>query len=196
MSRASMRLIVAAMALLALAGCTAAPVRLYLNPQADLTHYDKVAVVPFTNLTPQPLAADRVSRVFVTELILAGRYKVIEPAEFGGMLYRMGIEPSVQTGYDAASLARAADSLHVTGIIRGSVNEYDFQRIGQDEVPVLSFDVEMVDAATSDVVWRVSISRRGQGRLPLTGGSGTRSFGTLTQEACMEAVSELKKGAL
>jgi hypothetical protein len=61
---------------------------------------------------------------------------------------------------------------------------------------VLSFDVEMVDAATSDVVWRVSISRRGQGRLPLTGGSGTRSFGTLTQEACMEAVSELKKGAL
>ena len=79
---------------------------------------------------------------------------------------------------------------------RGSVNEYDFQRMGQDEVPVISFDVELLDAATSDVVWRVSISRRGHGRLPLTGGSGTRSFGTLTQEACMEAVSELKKGAL
>jgi curli biogenesis system outer membrane secretion channel CsgG len=188
-------LVIATATALALAGC-AAPVRLYVNPQADMTRYDRVAVMAFANLSQQPFAGDRVTRMFVTELILASRYQVVEPAEFGGLLYRMGFEPASDGNYEPRALVQAADSLHATGVIRGAVTEYGFQRFGQDDVPVIAFDVELRDAATGDVVWRVSISRRGKGRLSVFGSGGTRSFGSLTQEACVRAVLELKRKAL
>lgn len=190
----SMRLMVIAAAL-ASPGC-AAPVRLYVNPQADMTHYERIAVLPFGNLSQQVFAGERVTRMFTTELIMADRYRIVEPADFVALLSRMGVEPDQSGGLDPKKLAEAADSLHATGIIRGAVSEYGFQRMGQDDVPVLAFDVELLDAATGDVVWRVSISRRGKGRLPLFGSGGTRSFSTLTQEACIEAVAELKRKAL
>ena len=180
---------------LAGAGC-AAPVRMYVNPEADLTHYERVAVLPFGNLSQQPFAGERVTRTFMTELIIAGRYQLVEPADFVTVLTRMGVEPDQSGNLDPKKLAEAADTLHATGIIRGAVNEYGFQRMGSDDVPVIAFDVEMVDAATGDIVWRVSINRHGKGRVPVLGGGGTRSFGSLTQEACVDAVSELKRKAL
>jgi len=179
---------------LASAGC-AAPVRLYVNPQADMAHYERIAVLPFGNLSAQSFAGERVTRMFTTELIIAEHYQVVEPADFVALLSRMGVEPDQSGGLDPKKLAEAADSLHATGIIRGVVIEHGFQRFGQDDVPVIAFDVELVDAATGDAVWRVSISRRGKGRLPMFGSGGTRSFSTLTQEACIEAVSEIKRKA-
>ena len=185
----------ALLAALGLTGC-AAPVRLYVNPQADLMHYERVAVIPFTNLSQQSFAGDRVTRSFITELIMAGRYQVIEPAEFAVIVTRMGIEGDENGNLDPHRLAQAADSLHATGIIRGAVTEYGIQRLGADDVPVLAFDAEMIDAATGDVVWRVSISRRGKSRIPMIGGGGTRTMGSLTQDASVEAVKQLKRRAL
>lgn len=183
------------LAALASAGC-AAPVRLYVNPEADLTHYERVAVIPFTNLTQQSFAGERVTRSFITEIIMAGRYKIVEPVELAVMVTRMGIEADENGNLDPRRLGQAADSLHATGIIRGAVTEYGMQRIGQDDVAVLAFDAEMVDAATGDVVWRVSISRRGKSRIPIIGSGGTRTLGSLTQEACASAVAQLKGKAL
>jgi hypothetical protein len=184
-----------ALATLALTGC-AAPARLYVNPQADLAHYERVAVIPFANLSQQTFAGERVTRSFITELIMAGRYQVVEPVEFAVIATRMGIEADENGNLDPKRLAQAADSVHATGIIRGAVTEYGVQRLGPDDVAVLAFDAEMVDAATGDVVWRVSISRRGKGRIPVIGSGGTRSMGSLTQDACVEAVARLKGRAL
>jgi TolB-like protein len=183
------------LALLALIGC-AAPARLYVNPQADLTHYERVAVIPFANLSNQAFAGDRVTRSFITELIMAGRYQVVEPVEFAVVATRMGIEADENGNLDPKRLSQAADSVHATGIIRGAVTEYGIQHLGPDDVAVLAFDAEMIDAATGDVVWRVSISRRGKARIPVIGGGGTRSMGSLTQDACVEAVERLKGRAL
>ena len=185
----------AVLAALGNAGC-AAPVRLYVNPEADLTHYERVAVISFTNLSQQSFAGERVTRSFITELIMAGRYQVVEPVEFAVVATRMGIESDENGNFDPKRLAQAADSLHATGVIRGAVTEYGIQRLGQDEVAVLAFDAEMVDAATGDVVWRVSISRHGKSRFPVFGGGSTRTMGSLTQDACVEAVAQLKGKAL
>ena len=46
--------------LVALGCASAAAPRYYVNSQADMTLYQKVAVLPFQNLSTQPLAGDRV----------------------------------------------------------------------------------------------------------------------------------------
>ena len=185
---------IAALLILAL-GCASTAPRYYVNPQADMTLYQKVAVLPFHNLSPQPLAGERVTRVFVTELIITDRYRVVEPAEFRAVLRDLDVQPSADGAYDPTKLKEAASRMGVTGIVRGAVTDYQVQRSGQDEFAVLSFDAELMDVETGNVVWRGSITRRGASRFPILGGSSTRTLGRLTQEACVELVSGLRKRA-
>ena len=65
--------------LLLLSGCAASP-RLFVNPQADMTLYQKIAVVPFTNLSGEGFAAARVTRAFVTELVISNRFQILDPS--------------------------------------------------------------------------------------------------------------------
>lgn len=185
----------AAIALLATASSCAAAPRLFVNKKADLTYYQRIAVVPFANLTNEYNAGERVTRAFLTELVIAERFQIVEPGEFHGMLEQVGGLPDAQGHADPKKLAEAATSAKATGFIRGAVTEYGMTRGGVGDNPVITFDAELVDVATLETVWRISVSERGRGRIPVFGGDSRRSFGMLTQDACRKAVRLLKKEA-
>ena len=174
--------------------CASGP-RIFVNPDADMAFYEKIAVLPFTNLSVDGMAAARVTRAFVTELIITNRFQIVQPGDMAGALQRMGVSPNPDGTYEAAKLKEAASKLGVTGIVRGAVSEYQVQRTEAGDVPVISFDTELLDANTGTVIWRSSISKRGRGRLPIIG-SGSRSLSRLTQDACAELVGRLRKEAL
>jgi hypothetical protein len=182
------------LAALALAGCASGP-RLFVNPEADMTFYTKVAVLPFTNLSTERFAAARVARAFTTELIIANRFALIDPEDLRVALEKIGGEPNIEGQYDPEKVKRAAGELQAAGLIRGAVTEYQVTQSGNSQYAVLSFDAEMIDVATGATVWRISVSKRGKSPVPLIGGSGTRSFGALTQDACREAVGKLQSEA-
>jgi hypothetical protein len=184
----------AAVLVAGVAGC-AVPLRLYVNNSADMTLYQKVVVVPFANLSGDPYAGGRVTRAFTTELVIADRFQFVDPAAFTGELERLGAQPDANGQIDPAKLRDAATRMQATAWIRGAVSEYSLVRTQTQEYPVVSFDVEMVDAASGNVVWRASVTRSGKSRLPVVGGSGERTFGRVTQEACRSAVGALKARA-
>jgi curli biogenesis system outer membrane secretion channel CsgG len=167
----------------------------FVNPDADMAFYKKVAVLPFANLTADGLAGSRVTRAFVTELILANRFQLVEPEDFASTLQRAGVTPGGDGTYELSRLTETAKQAGVTGVLRGAVTEYQMERTAGGDVPVISFDAELMDVNTGNVVWRSSISKHGRGRLPILG-SGSRSLGRLTQEACVELVGKLRKEAL
>lgn len=188
-------MLVAALALGMMAsGCAAGP-RLFVNKKADLSYYQRIAVVPFANLTNDNNAGERVTRAFLTELVIAERFQIVEPGEFHGMLDRIGGLPDAQGHADPKKLAEAANAAQATGLIRGGVSEYSVQRVGTEEFPVVTFDAEMIDVATQQTVWRITVSERGRGRTPVLGGGSRRSFGMVVQDACRKAVNALKKEA-
>lgn len=168
----------------------ASGMRVYVNPEADLAFYKKVAVLPFADLSGNSLAGPRVTRAFVTELIMTNRYQIVQPEEFTGTLSRMRIYP-VNGAYDAAALKDVATQLGITGILRGAVSEYQMSHDRNGEIPVIGFEAELLDVGTGNVVWRSSISRRAKGRIAFLG-DGSRSLGRLTQDACVELVARLR----
>lgn len=184
-------LAIAGFAAWAAASC-AAPVRLYMNPDADMSYYGKVAVLPFSNLTGDRFAGERVMRAFVTELLILDRFQVIEPVEVMDRLIRLNAQPDASGHVDPAKLKTALDALEARGYIRGAVTEYQMRRAGNQEFPVVGMDVEMVDVATGKTVWRLSLTRKGHGRLAMIGASGMKTFGAVTQQACAEAVARLR----
>jgi hypothetical protein len=186
--------LVLVVALLAVTGC-AGPSRVYVNPQADQGFYKKVAVVPMANVSGNVLAASRVTRAFVTEMIIADAYQVVEPELIQETLEGAGTEPDATGRYPTDKVKELATKMGAQGVIQGTVTDYEMQRRGEEDSPVLGFDVEMVDVATGNVVWRFHWVGRGAGRIPVVGG-GIRTLGQLTQHACQSAVAELKGKAL
>jgi hypothetical protein len=187
------------LAALALAACTlscASGPRLYVNPDADMGFYKKVAVFPFTNISGDGMAAQRVTRAFVTELLMTDRFQVVQPEDFVGSLARTGVFPGNDGTYDPDKLKEFAAGQGIQGILRGAVTEYQMTRNESGDVPSLAFDAEMLDVNTGTVVWRASITRRGHSRMPIIGSGGSRSLARLTEEACQELVGRLRKGAL
>ena len=88
---------------LGLAGCASAPMRIYVNPQTDMTMYQKIAMLPFVNLSGDAYAGARVTRAFTTELVLADRFKLVDPAEMMALLNRTGGMPDAAAGSGTAS---------------------------------------------------------------------------------------------
>ncbi len=180
-------------ALLVAAGCASGP-RLYVNSQADLTFYKKIAVVPFRNLTNERFAGERVTRAFLTELVMTEHYEIVDQNEFAAVLDKIGGNPGFEGIYDPVKVKDAATQIQVTGVLRGTVTEYTMQRNGTSDIPVVSFDAELIDVATSNVVWRGSVVRRGKGRVPLLGG-GERTYGQLVQDATRSLVRQIERKA-
>lgn len=183
------------LALTLLSGCAASP-RLFVNREADMTLYEKIAVLPFVNLTGDGYAGARVTRAFTTELIVSERFQIVDPALLSGELEKRNAGFDAQGQVNFAKLKDAANAVGATAVIRGAVSEYAMRRTGTSEVPVVGFDAEMVDVATGFVVWRVSLTETGKGRLPIFGGAGERTFARVTQEACRRAVNVLRAKAL
>lgn len=176
--------------LLATGGCAAGN-RLYVNSEADQSFFRKVAVVPFANVSGNALAAPRVTRAFVTEMTIAELYEVIEPEQVREELVKAGAELDATGHYASDKLKAAVAKLGAQGYIVGTVTDYAVQRHGEDEVPVLGFDVQLVDVATEKVAWRVTVVGKGKGRIPVVGG-GLRTLGQLTQKRCESAVADLR----
>ena len=185
----------AGLALSALALSCAPSIRVYVNPEADPAFYRKIAVLPFADMSTASQAGPRVTRAFVTELIMANRFEIVQPEDFGSALRRMGVFRGQDGMYDPEKLKDAATQMGVTGILRGAVTEYQMTRNDGGDIPILAFDAELTDVGTGNVVWRSTISKRGKSRVPIVGGN-TRSLGKLTQEACRELVDRLRKRAL
>ncbi|MBI5169078.1 MAG: hypothetical protein HZA61_06295 [Candidatus Eisenbacteria bacterium] len=194
--RSCLRLALAfAVALPLLSGCAAAP-RLFVNRDADMTMYKKVAIAPFTNLSGEAFASNRVVRAFTTELIISKRLSVVDPSMYQAELERLNAQMDSQGAIDITKLREACGKLEATAVIRGAVSEYGLRRNGTEEFPVVSFDAEMVDVQTGIVIWRISVTESGKGRLPIVGGVGERTFSRVTEHACRRAVDLLKAKVL
>lgn len=184
-----------ALALPLLSGCASAP-RLFVNRDADMTMYRKVAIAPFTNLSGEAFASNRVVRAFTTELIISKRLSVVDPSMYQAELERLNAQMDSQGAIDITKLREACGKLEATAVIRGAVSEYGMRRNGTEEFPVVSFDAEMVDVQTGIVIWRISVTESGKGRLPIVGGVGERTFSRVTEHACRRAVDLLKAKVL
>lgn len=183
------------LALLALsAGGCAAPGRFYVNGEADMAYYKRVAVLPFANLTQDRFAGERVTRMFVTELVIAERFQVADQGEIRAVLERTGGLPTSEGTYDPKKLKEAATEVGANGLVRGAVTEYQMVGSAGSQRPAVAFDVEMVDVATGNVVWKASLSKRGRARVPVLGG-GTATLSRLTEEACREVVERIDREA-
>jgi TolB-like protein len=146
---------------LSLAGCASgmATTR-FTNPKFDFGYVERVAVIPFENLSSDPTAGARVTRLVVTELLASGAVDVVEPGEVQAALDRLGARITTPSTEQVVSLG---GSLGVQAVIVGSVTQSEILRSGAVGIPVVSLDVHMLESETGAAVWAASHTEKASG---------------------------------
>ncbi len=176
---------------LLLAGCGG--YRMYVNQEADFGFYKRVGILPFSNLSNDKNASEKVTASFLTEMLIGSG---IEITSMGDMVksYRAVIRddrtnlPEQISGEDAIAPGKEAG---VQGIVVGAVREYSLIRSGQTDFPLVSIIVRFIDCQSGKVVWTYEITKKGGPKFPIFSFGETHTLGDMTSTVCRKAANAL-----
>ncbi len=183
-------LVTAALAALALA-CAGSGRHPYHDDQMDFGAIRSVAVVPFSNLSREQLAADRVRDVFSTALLATGAVYVVPAGEVARGIGKVGlVTPSAPSTEEVQKLGQA---LKVDAVVTGVVKEYGEVRSGTATGNVVSISVQLTETATGKVVWSGGSTRGGIGFAARLLGGGGAPLNDVTEKAVLDVIDQLLK---
>lgn len=180
----------ALLSLLVAAGCAApSPNVVFKDSNMDFGSIRAVVVLPFTNLTREQMAADRVRDVFMTMLQATGGVYVTPPGEVARGISRMNIErPATPTSEEILKLAKAVSA---DAVIAGTVAEYGEVRSGTASANVISVSLQMLEAQTGRVIWTASSTKGGVTTADRLFGGGGEPMNQVTQKAVDDLLDKL-----
>ena len=161
----------------------------YHDPNVDFALLRTVAVMPFSNLTQDKLAGERVRSTFMNSLLSTGVLYVIPPGEVARGISRAGINnPLTPSGEDINKFAAivGADS-----IITGVVTEYGEVRSGAVSANVISLSMQMIEKDSRKVIWSAATTKGGISIWDRLFGSGGQPMEDVTQAAVDDIINKL-----
>lgn len=162
----------------------------FANPKFDFNYVQRVAVLPFENLSGDRQAGVRTTRLLITELLATGAVDVVEPGDVKAALSRIpggGIPPSND------EIIKLGQSLDVQAIIRGSVTESQILRSGNVTYPVVTLDMHMLETETGTSVWAGTHTEKGGNWGAQFLGTGAEPISATTRK-CVRALLEAMVG--
>jgi len=136
---------------LLIVGCGNMGATKFVHPGFDFGFIERVAVVPFENLSGEQGAGARATRYFTTALLSAEAFDVVEPGEVSKAVEQFGVVATAQlTEEQAVTLGR---TLGVQGVFLGSLAESARLRSGSNNVSVITVVTSLVETETGTTVW-------------------------------------------
>ena len=108
---------------LCLAGCAGRiPATEFTNPRFDFSYVERVAVLPFENLSNDRQAGMRATRLMITELLASGAVDVVEPGEVETALAKLQVGlPGRSAQPSTEQILSLGRTLRVQAVIVGTV---------------------------------------------------------------------------
>lgn len=179
------------LAALLLSGCAASRHTTYIDPQFDFGSIERVAVLPFENLSSDQGASKYISRLFFTELLAQKVFDVVEPGEVSAYVGSHQGMTSQSAELSLDQIKDMAKTLNVQAIIFGSVGESSELRSGNLSTHVVSISARMVNAETGSTVWSSSVNTTGPGFFARLFGVGEATRGTAARSAVQKLIGSL-----
>lgn len=155
-------LLAATLLTLTLSGCSSTIVSVEQGPLLDAT--DRWALLPFSNLTDAPLAADGVESILGTLLRVRGVQTLTHYPSLGNSDAALLLDEQ-QRYQRSLDWARGA-KFHYA--ISGTVDEWHY-RSGVEREPAVGISLRVVELPTGKVIWSSTGARSGWGRESVSG---------------------------
>lgn len=164
----------------------------FTNPRFDFAFVERVAVLPFENLTNDRQAGLRATRFAITELLASGAVDVVEPGEVQAALVSLtGLPPGRSPSPSAEQVLSLGKALGTQALILGSVTQSENLRSGNVPVPVVTIDMRMVETETGVTVWAATHSEKGSTLSARLLGTGGEPLAETTRRCVQRALETL-----
>lgn len=161
----------------------------FRHPEADLSSITRVAVIPFSNLTNSQYAGEKVSLIYLSELLAKLDVEVVEPGEVARALQGDSAFSGNLSQSDVKSIGSA---LKADTLIFGTVQEYGTIRVRNEMYPVVSISVRWVDVGTGTILFMGTASEEGSPIVPIIDVGEEQLFPVLTRRACSKLVNMVR----
>jgi TolB-like protein len=148
--------------LAALTGCTSLDIS--RSPSINVNPYQRIAVLPFTNMTETPQADERASSITANLLRTRGIQSVVN---YPVQTLKPELIPGVKRPIPRDKLLHWARKQGAQYAIYGTVTEWNY-KVGLDGEPAIGITLDMIDAYTGRVVWSSVGSKSGGSRTALS----------------------------
>ncbi len=166
----------------------------FTNPKFNFAFVQRVAVLPFDNMSNDRQAGDRATRLTVTELLATGAADVVESGEVQAALMQIlganvvrGVSPSTE---QVIALGKA---LKVQALLLGSVSQSENLHSGAVPIPVVTIDMHLVETETGATVWATTQSAKGGSFSARVLGTGGEAIAETTRKCVQDALATLVK---
>jgi hypothetical protein len=188
-NRATVKSSILAVMMITLVGCAAAGPESYHDAKMDFSVLRSVAVMPFSNLSGQQLAGERVRNTFMSSLLATGVIYVIPAGEVARGIDRAALtNPTAPSSEDVAKLAAI---VRADAVITGVVKEYGSVRSGNTQANVISVDMQMIEKESRKVVWSASTTKGGISMWDRLLGGGGQPMNDVTKAAVDDLINKL-----
>jgi curli biogenesis system outer membrane secretion channel CsgG len=130
----------------------------YVSPARSVS-ITKVAVMPFKGQTE--LIGTSVSDLFVTEILRAGKYELVERSRMAQVLNESEL---ALAGLSASRAAEVGNMLGADGVIIGTVDEYANVAQRGNTYPVVGVTARMIDCKSGKIIWSVDLAKRAESK--------------------------------
>ena len=191
------RLALAALALVLLAATSCAGTRrtgeTFHDPNMDFGQIQRIAVLPFVNLSPIAQAGERVRDVFMSMLQATGSVYVLPPGEVArGVSRARLLSPATPTADEVIAFGK---EVRVDVVITGTVREYGEVRSGNASANAVAVGLAMMETQSGKIVWSSSATAGGIGAGDrLLGGRG-QPMNVVTEKAVSDLIDQLFAGS-
>lgn len=183
----------AGIALLAVVALVAVPscskkISTFVHPTADFSLIERVAVLPFENLTGDGTAAEKVRQIVIIELLSSGSVQVVDVGEVARGLRASSIGNTAMPSRE--DTRKLGQELQVQALLGGSVQEYSAGR-GAGASTNVSLVFRLIETDSGEVIWSSSASKTGVGAMARLFGVGGDSPGERARKLIRKALKTL-----
>ena len=134
---------------------TKSDANVYVAPVASAI--DKVAILPFK--APTELIGSSISDIFVTEMLRAKRYTLVERGQIDRVL---GETEFALSGLSESAAIEAGKMMGADGVILGTVDEYSTVAHRGRSYPSVGASIRLIDCDSGRVMWSVDHASRSE----------------------------------
>ncbi|KAA3632786.1 MAG: hypothetical protein DWP97_10430 [Calditrichaeota bacterium] len=164
---------------------------IFLHPDFNFSFIERVAVVPFENLSNEQGAAYRTTRLFISELFAAEAFEVVEPGETKRVIEKTGTVRTAELTKE--QIISVGKELGVQALFMGSVNESTIQRSGTSSNAIVTLVVRMVETETGATIWSATNTETGKGFIRSVFGASDKSMSEVTRNCVKNTLRTLIK---
>lgn len=136
---------------IALSGGCAPRASGFVRDDVDFSFIRRVAIYPFSNLTQDIHAAQKVQSIFVTEVLGTDELEVVDRGEMLAAIAELKLAPDAILG--PQQVMALAKRLEADALFFGTVEEFGLERSSRDATHVVTVSYQLNEGQTGRTVW-------------------------------------------